>query len=68
MVCLLASLNSDRVVMLKYLFGLCDDTIRSACFPEENINYIVELTALFSSKISVDDHLITSDSQILSQV
>lgn len=51
--------------MLKYLFGLSDDMSRSTGFPEENINYIVELTALFSSKITVDDNLVTSDSQSL---
>ncbi|KAK7345219.1 hypothetical protein VNO77_15803 [Canavalia gladiata] len=58
------SLNSDRVVTLKYLFGLSDDMTRSVGFPEENINYILEFSALFSSKAATDDCLITSQSEI----
>ncbi|XP_028787721.1 protein virilizer homolog [Neltuma alba] len=55
------SLNSDRVVILKHLFGLSDDMTRSAGYPEDNINYVVDLTALFSSKIIADSRLNTSD-------
>lgn len=62
------SLNSDRVVTLKYLFGLSDDMTRSADFPGENINYVVDLTSLFSSKITVDSCLNASDRQIMFQV
>ncbi|XP_028185575.1 protein virilizer homolog [Glycine soja] len=58
------SLNSDRVVALKYLFGISDDMTRSVVFPEENINYIQEFSALLSSKASMDDCLVTSHSQI----
>ncbi|KAI9122390.1 hypothetical protein K1719_007079 [Acacia pycnantha] len=61
------SLNSNRVVILKNLFGLSDMT-RSAGFHEENINYVGDLTALFSSKISIDSRLNTSDRQIMLQV
>ncbi|KAK4272667.1 hypothetical protein QN277_021186 [Acacia crassicarpa] len=61
------SLNSNRVVILKNLFGLSDMT-RSAGFQEENINYVGDLTALFSSKISIDSRLNTSDRQIMFQV
>ncbi|ESW17779.1 hypothetical protein PHAVU_007G267500 [Phaseolus vulgaris] len=58
------SLNSDRVVALKYLFGISDDMTRSVGFPEENINYILEFSALLSSKAAMDDCLVTSFSQI----
>ncbi|KAI4300545.1 hypothetical protein L6164_033913 [Bauhinia variegata] len=51
------SLNSDRVITLKYLFGISDDATRSVGFPDENINYILELTSLLSSEITVDDPL-----------
>jgi len=61
---LLVSLNSDRVVALKYLFGISDDMTRSVGFPEENINYILEFSALLSSKAAMDDCLVTSFSQI----
>jgi len=61
---LLFSLNSDRVVALKYLFGISDDVTRSVGFPEENINYILELSALLCSKAAMDDFLVTSYSQI----
>lgn len=67
-VCLLDSLNSNRVVILKYLFGLSDDTTRSAGFHEENMNYVADLAALFSSKITADSHLNTSDRHIMFQV
>lgn len=56
------SLNTDRVVALKHLFGLSDDM--SFGFPEENINYVQEFSALLSSKASTDDCLVTSLSQI----
>ncbi|KAF7804221.1 protein virilizer-like protein [Senna tora] len=62
---LLFCMDGERVAVLKYLFGLSDDKTRSTGFPEENINYIVELNALFSSKFTVDDNLVTSDSQTL---
>ncbi|KAI4348874.1 hypothetical protein L6164_009542 [Bauhinia variegata] len=52
------SLKSDRVITLKYLFGLSDDVTRSVDFPEENINYILELTSLISSEITLDDRLV----------
>lgn len=58
------SLNSNRVVSLKYLFGLSDDMSRSIGFPEENINYIQEFSALLSSKASTDDCLDTCHFQI----
>ncbi|RDY10880.1 hypothetical protein CR513_04526, partial [Mucuna pruriens] len=58
------SLNSDRVVVLKYLFGLSDDMASSVGFSEENINYILEFSALLSSKASMDDCLVTPHSQI----
>ncbi|XP_017414401.1 protein virilizer homolog isoform X2 [Vigna angularis] len=58
------SLNSDRVVALKYLFGILDDMTRSVGFPEENINYILQFSALLSSKAAMDDCLVTSYSQI----
>ncbi|QCE05165.1 Virilizer [Vigna unguiculata] len=58
------SLNSDRVVALKYLFGILDDTTTSVGFPEENINYILQLSALLSSKAAMDDCLVTAYSQI----
>ncbi|RZC25775.1 protein virilizer homolog [Glycine soja] len=58
------SLNSDRVVALKYLFGISNDMTRSDGFPEENINYILEFSALLSSKASMDDCLVNSQSQI----
>ncbi|KAL2327346.1 hypothetical protein Fmac_020773 [Flemingia macrophylla] len=58
------SLNYDRVVALKYLFGLSDDMTKSVGFPEENINYILDFSALLSSKASTDDCLVTSHSQI----
>ncbi|KAK7355018.1 hypothetical protein VNO80_14263 [Phaseolus coccineus] len=58
------SLNSDRVVALKYLFGILDDMTRSVGFPEDNINYILEFSALLSSKAAMDDCLVTSFSQI----
>lgn len=50
--------------MLKYLFGLSDDMTRSAGFPEENINYILEFSTLLSSKITMEDCLVTSHLQI----
>ncbi|XP_027363282.1 protein virilizer homolog isoform X3 [Abrus precatorius] len=59
------SLNSDRVVTLKYLFGISDDMARSVDFPEENINYILEFGALLSSMAATDDDCMdTSHSQI----
>ncbi|KAK7392701.1 hypothetical protein VNO78_21145 [Psophocarpus tetragonolobus] len=58
------SLNSDRIVVLKYLFGVSDDTTRLFGFPEENINYILEFSALLSSKASFADCLVTFHSQI----
>ncbi|KAK7268102.1 hypothetical protein RIF29_20789 [Crotalaria pallida] len=58
------SLISDRVVVLKYLFGLSDDMTKSVGFPEENINYIQEFSSLLSSKMTMDDCLITSHMQI----
>lgn len=60
----LVSLNSDRVITLKYFFGLSDDATRSFSFPEENINYILELSTLLSSKTTIDDCLVTSHLQI----
>ncbi|KAJ7957710.1 Embryo defective protein [Quillaja saponaria] len=57
------SLNLDRVIILKYLFGLSDDMTSSACFPVENINYILNLPTLLSSKINADDHWAASDFQ-----
>ncbi|XP_057426719.1 protein virilizer homolog isoform X3 [Lotus japonicus] len=58
------SLNSDRVVALKYLFGISDDVTRSAGFPEENIHYILELYTMLCSKSMIDDCLVTSHLQI----
>ncbi|CAL0317010.1 unnamed protein product [Lupinus luteus] len=58
------SLISDRVVVLKYLFGLSDDMAKPAGFPEESINYILEFCSLLSSKMVMDDCLITSHLQI----
>ncbi|KAK7278744.1 hypothetical protein RJT34_23780 [Clitoria ternatea] len=58
------SLNSDRVVTLKYLFGLSDDMPRPAGFSEENINCILEFSALLSSKVAMDDCSVTSHLQI----
>lgn len=58
------SLISDRVVALKYLFGLSDVVTRSFDFPEENINYILDLSTILSSKATVDDCLVTSHLQI----
>lgn len=60
----MVSLISDRVVALKYLFGLSDDVTRSFDFPEENINYILDLSTILSSKATVDDCLVTSHMQI----
>lgn len=61
---LLVSLNSERVVALKYLFGIWDDMTRSVGFPEENIKYILQFSALLNSKAAMDDCLVTSYSQI----
>ncbi|CAK8571309.1 unnamed protein product [Lathyrus sativus] len=58
------SLFSDRVLALKYLFGLSDDVTRSLDFPEENINCILDLSTMLSSKATVDDCLVTSHLQI----
>ncbi|MED6108787.1 hypothetical protein PIB30_027478 [Stylosanthes scabra] len=58
------SLNAERVAVLKYLFGLSDDLTRSADFPEDNINYILEFSTLLSSKVAMDDGLVTSHLQI----
>ncbi|CAL0299449.1 unnamed protein product [Lupinus luteus] len=58
------SLISDRVVVLKYLFGLSDYMAKSVGLPEENINYILEFTSLLSAKMTMDDSLITSHLQI----
>ncbi|XP_004497651.1 protein virilizer homolog isoform X2 [Cicer arietinum] len=58
------SLISDRVVALKYLFGISDDVTRSFDFPEENINYILELSTMLSSKATVNDCMVTSHLQI----
>ncbi|XP_061352385.1 protein virilizer homolog [Gastrolobium bilobum] len=57
-------LNSDRVVVLKFLFGLSDDMTRLAGFPEENINYILEFSTLLSSKTTMDGCLVTSHLEI----
>ncbi|KAL1369387.1 protein virilizer homolog isoform X1 [Arachis hypogaea] len=58
------SLNAERVAVLKYLYGLSDDMTRSADFPEENINYILEFGTLLSSKVAMDDGLVTPHLQI----
>ncbi|KAK2454634.1 protein virilizer protein [Trifolium repens] len=58
------SLISDRIVALKYLFGLSDDVTRSFDFPEENLNYILDLSTILSSKATMDDGLVTSHLRI----
>ncbi|GAU28853.1 hypothetical protein TSUD_21900 [Trifolium subterraneum] len=57
-------MNGDRIVALKYLFGLSDDVTRSFDFPEENLNYILDLSTILSSKATVDGCLVTSHLQI----
>ncbi|KAI5428096.1 hypothetical protein KIW84_033194 [Lathyrus oleraceus] len=49
---------------MKYLFGLSDYVTRSFDFPEENINCILDLSTMLSSKATVDDCLVTSHLQI----
>ncbi|KAL7225923.1 hypothetical protein ACSBR1_021135 [Camellia fascicularis] len=55
------SLNLDRVVALKYLFGLPSDMSGTDDFPEENIKYVEDLTTLLCSRISDDDYPADSD-------
>ncbi|CAK9141126.1 unnamed protein product [Ilex paraguariensis] len=49
------NLNMDRVAAVKFLFGVPYDMSEIDGFPEENMNYIQELTTLIGSNMSVDD-------------
>ncbi|KAA8516811.1 hypothetical protein F0562_017079 [Nyssa sinensis] len=60
------SLNSERIVALKCLFGLPYDTSCSDGFHEENIKYIQELITLLSSKINDDEFSAVSDTNTTS--
>ncbi|KAH7554178.1 hypothetical protein JRO89_XS12G0126700 [Xanthoceras sorbifolium] len=52
---LLISLSLNRVVALKYLFGLSDDKSVAEGSPEENMRCIKKLAAVLSSKMDDDD-------------
>ncbi|XP_052200578.1 protein virilizer homolog [Diospyros lotus] len=55
------SLNLDRVVALKFLFGIPYGTGGTDDFPEDNIKYIEDLTASLGSKIGDDKYPAISD-------
>ncbi|VVA15380.1 PREDICTED: embryo defective 2016 [Prunus dulcis] len=54
-------LNPDRVVAVKFLFGIPDDIGEEDSVPHENLSYIRELTSML--KTIAADHVADSDTQ-----
>lgn len=61
MVCFCIRLNPDRVVAVKFLFGIPDDIGEEDSVPHENLSYIHELTSML--KTIAADHVADSDTQ-----
>lgn len=59
--CFFFSLNMDRVVAVKYLFGLPHDVGGMDGFSGNNIKYVEELTSLLGSMISENEYSAASD-------
>lgn len=54
------SYNKDRIVALKYFFGLLCDPDGTNGVDEENMKYVRDMSALLTSKITDDEYVTTS--------
>ncbi|XP_021719118.1 uncharacterized protein LOC110686836 isoform X1 [Chenopodium quinoa] len=50
------SFNKDRIDVMKYLFGHSSDVDGTTGVPEENMNYVQDMSSLLSSKITDDEY------------